>query len=330
MDYVVTKTAFTPCGQLFELVEFLARRQPFRIADHLDRKGADPVAARNGGRQIAALEQRAHDADGKSIAGAYRVDDARNGLRRDIAGLVRRAKVSTLRAKLDDDPARAQVEIKPCDLLRRVVAGEHDAFAQPRKDPVGERGERIERGDHRVARRPQRRAQIRIERDGLARGAHRCGQVEGEFARRGGDRRGYARQMQMARVAGVLRVEVLERQVACSRPFAEIFHDRVAAVGLLPFQLKPGGMARVDAYMTCVDAFARKRIQHIAPESVRADAAHVAHAKTEPRQTDRNVQIRTGNPFREMTDGLERPRFVRDEERHGLTVGQDVEWEGHR
>ncbi len=87
-------------------------------------------------------------------------------------GIVGGAEIRALRAKLDDHAARAPIEIELRDIVRLRVAGQDLAFADAGQHPVGQRGERVQPFDHRGARGPQRRAQVRIEGNRLAGGTH--------------------------------------------------------------------------------------------------------------------------------------------------------------
>ena len=74
-----------------------------------------------------------------------------------------------------------------------------------------------------------------------------------------------------------------------------------------------------------VDAFGRQHVEHVAPERIVADAAHPAHLEAEPRQADRDVQVRARDALRELADLREIAGFGGHEHRHGFAVGDDVE-----
>src|SRR5688572_27882627 len=103
------------CSQL-RFLELAAHRQPFGVADHLDRARTDPRAAARGGDDALAFEQRGDDADGETVARPDRVDDLLHRKRGDGAATgVLVVVVRPVGAQLDDDAFRAARAIEPGD-----------------------------------------------------------------------------------------------------------------------------------------------------------------------------------------------------------------------
>ncbi|MNO91078.1 hypothetical protein D3C76_826180 [compost metagenome] len=301
----------------------MAQRQPFHVATRLHGAAAAPVATRHCLGYRVALQQRTEHADGKGIAGANGVHHMADRHWRHLAFALGAAEVGTGVAQLDHHQFHPLVEVERGDVCRGVLAGQQAALFQAWQNPVGLGRQGIDFAHHAALVRPQRGAQVGVERDTAPGGTHG---VHQRMRQRPTALRQRRRDAGGVQVAGLQRARAQQRrrQPAGRRATAEVLHRRVAAVIAAGLELEAGGVAGIHLDAGAVQAFAAQAVEHEAAQRIVAHPAQPADLEAQPRQADGHVAVGAGDALAELADTGQVAGLLGDEHGHGLAETQHV------
>ena len=98
----------------------------------------------------------------------------------------------------------------------------------------------------------------------------------------------------------------------------------VRAAAVAPLEERARRRTGRRAHPAQVDALRAERLAHELTEAVVADARDPRDVDAEPRERDREVRLRAGDPQRQRPAELERPVLDGIEEHHGLPDREDA------